>query len=110
MPDTAASRKRQNCDGCVLSPETRAQAEFCRVLAIRGMRPRVGPPRPALYMSVARYPADRQIRQCEGEINTASPAQTLNHTPDLRRHGKFQGTTPVLFRRPSSRSHSSGAS
>lgn len=60
--------------------------------------------------SVHQRPGLRQILQCVGQIRTGSFVQTLNHTSDLRRHGKLHGAIPTLLGSPSSRSQFSGAS
>ena len=84
MPDTAASRKRQNQGLCVLSPESdrRTTAKAWR-MDQRGTRSRF-----ALSIYVCIHPRDCRIRRCQGAFSTTSPAQILNQTPELRRDGR----------------------
>jgi len=84
MPDTAASRKRQNQGLCVLSPESdrRTTAKAWR-MDQRGTRSRF-----ALSIYVCIHPRDCRIRRCQGAGEATETAIGLLPTPaDLNTDG-----------------------
>lgn len=109
MPDTAASRKRQNQGLCVLSPESdrRTTAKAWRKDQ-RGTRSRF-----ALSIYVCIQQRDCRIRHCGGRIQRHLAGSDIEPDAGAAPGRKAQdlcipGKRPVLCGRPGSRAESSG--